>query len=55
MTQNAEFIQAQQIPPEIDPEDPNALYKVIRLVKSLYKELYDTKKRIEELESIVLE
>ena len=55
MAHKSEYIQTQQIPPEIDPEDPNALYEVIRLAKSLYKEVYDTKQRIEELESIIME
>lgn len=49
-----EFIQSQQIPPEIDPEDEYALRRVIELARSVYSKQYDLEQRIVELEKIVL-
>ena len=51
---DSEFIQSQQIPPDINPDDENAMRKVIDLAKTNSKKQYELEERIERLERIVL-
>ena len=50
---DSEHIQSQQIPPDINPNDENAIRRVIDLAKSNYKKQYELEERIEKLERIV--
>jgi len=51
----SEFIQGQQIPPEIDPDSDDALRQVIELAKSNYKKQYELEERIEKIEQFFVE
>jgi len=46
----ADYIQNQEIPPDIDPDSDSALRQVIQLAKSNYKKLYDLEERLEKIE-----
>lgn len=50
-----EHIQAQQIPPDIPYNDPNAMRKVIDLAKSTAKKQYELEERIEKIEKFFAE
>ena len=55
MPQKSEFIQGQQIPPEIDPDSDDALRQVIELAKSNYKKQYELEERLEKIEQFFVE
>jgi len=50
---DSEYIQPQQISPDINPNDENAMRRVVDLGKSNMKKLYELEERIEKLERIV--
>lgn len=52
---NESQIQAQAIYENIDPNDENALYKVIDMAKRLERITIELKERIETMESVVNE
>lgn len=45
-----EHVQGQSIPPEIDPDSPDALRTIIQLAKSNYKKQHELEQRIEQIE-----
>ena len=47
----SDYIQEQNVPPEIDPKGgERALSQIINLAKSTYKKLYELEERIKEME-----
>lgn len=48
-------IQAQNIPPNIQPNDPNAMEQVLQLSRQNLMRLNQVEKRLRDIEEIVLE